>query len=347
MGNEQKNYVVIDFCKFFFAILIILLHTKPFREINAEFDFWFTQIVCRLAVPFFFIVSGFFVKDKMANGHKVFGYIKRLFVLYVLYFICYLPQTIMTWKVSGVQGKELIFFLGKYFLFVGSYYQLWYFLGLIVAVAILYCLVNICKLSIRTNFIIAICLYVIGVLGNTYNVLFMQIPVVGCILPIYYKLFDTTRNGVFFGLLFVMTGYYIRKCASSWKRSTCIIGLIIGMLLMHLEVYGVRAYIGANTMDMTFSLYLVSICLFMLLKTINFSQDNARLGCKLRVMSTLMFGWHMFIDYYLCAVFLLGFQKTLSSMVQAALTLVLTIVGAFVILQVSECRLFKWIKIFY
>ena len=58
--------------------------------------------------------------------------------------------------------------------------------------------------------IVAILLYIIGVLGNTYLLEWVQSQHYN-VLWLYNILFSTTRNGIFFGFPFVATGYLISK----------------------------------------------------------------------------------------------------------------------------------------
>ena len=51
--NLNKRNTAIDLAKYVAAILVIGIHTSPFKEISANVDFFFCHLLCRLAVPFF------------------------------------------------------------------------------------------------------------------------------------------------------------------------------------------------------------------------------------------------------------------------------------------------------
>lgn len=55
----KKQMYLIDIFKFFFCLCVIAIHTSLLKNCSDEVFFWTNQCVLRLAVPFFFIVSGF------------------------------------------------------------------------------------------------------------------------------------------------------------------------------------------------------------------------------------------------------------------------------------------------
>ena len=90
-GKIMKQYKSLDFAKFICAILIIILHTAPFASYSKLLTFGFRNIVTVIAVPFFFLTSGFlaFKKIDSLDGEKkktyVVQYLKRLVVMYLIW----------------------------------------------------------------------------------------------------------------------------------------------------------------------------------------------------------------------------------------------------------------------
>lgn len=68
--NERNKY--IDFVKYVASILIIAIHTSLFKDYNEILYFAFVNVICRLAVPFFAISTGYFMTRKfdLAKGKK-------------------------------------------------------------------------------------------------------------------------------------------------------------------------------------------------------------------------------------------------------------------------------------
>lgn len=57
--EKNKGYVGIDYFRVIAAFLIVAIHTSPFASFSETGDFIFTRIIARVAVPFFFMTSGF------------------------------------------------------------------------------------------------------------------------------------------------------------------------------------------------------------------------------------------------------------------------------------------------
>ena len=43
------------------AVLVAAIHTSPLATYTADGDFFLTRVLARLAVPFFFLVTGYFL----------------------------------------------------------------------------------------------------------------------------------------------------------------------------------------------------------------------------------------------------------------------------------------------
>ncbi len=94
---KSKN-ASIDILKFVFSILIILLHSCQVGNFslrqNSVYGYGYVFIIfviCRIAVPFFFVTSSYFLfrgMKKSPEPHmRVFNYCKRLFILYSVWFL--------------------------------------------------------------------------------------------------------------------------------------------------------------------------------------------------------------------------------------------------------------------
>jgi len=92
---NTTNNAAIDIMKFICAILIVSIHTSPLLEINRLWSLGITIYIARIAVPFFFVTSGYFFAKKImtTNGSsRVFpDYLLKLFKLYVGWSLVYFP----------------------------------------------------------------------------------------------------------------------------------------------------------------------------------------------------------------------------------------------------------------
>lgn len=60
----RKDYPGIDIFRMIAAILVIGIHTWPFADFGEIPELLFTRTIARIAVPFFFMASGFFLFGK-------------------------------------------------------------------------------------------------------------------------------------------------------------------------------------------------------------------------------------------------------------------------------------------
>ena len=64
--RKKESYNSIDIMRVICAIMVVVIHIPPFGSIE-RFDtinYYLQQYVSRVAVPFFFITSGFFLAKK-------------------------------------------------------------------------------------------------------------------------------------------------------------------------------------------------------------------------------------------------------------------------------------------
>ena len=59
--RQKKSYGAIDNFRLAAALLIVAIHTAPLASFSPTVDFLVTYCFGRVAVPFFFLVTGFFV----------------------------------------------------------------------------------------------------------------------------------------------------------------------------------------------------------------------------------------------------------------------------------------------
>ena len=96
--NQVKtNYHAIDLARFVAACLIVALHASPLTSVSENFNFYIKNGLSRLAVPFFFMASGFFLATKMTDYQKVKQYITNILRMYIIWSAVYLPIIVIDW----------------------------------------------------------------------------------------------------------------------------------------------------------------------------------------------------------------------------------------------------------
>ncbi len=84
--SQSKNLASVDLFKLIAAIMVVAMHSHAFIQ-NANLDYWLTCL-CRIGVPFFFVVGSYFY---FKSNKPISKYIKRLLILYIAWFIIEIP----------------------------------------------------------------------------------------------------------------------------------------------------------------------------------------------------------------------------------------------------------------
>ncbi|MGO4537586.1 serine racemase VanT catalytic subunit [Paenibacillus sp. 2TAB19] len=200
----------IDWFKIVAALLVIAVHTGPLMTYSPDADFLLTGIAARIAVPFFFIASGyFFFLKKMndesnRNSKSLHRYALRTGKLYVIAIIIYIPINVYAGYFSAAEAGFSWAGLTSDLIFNGTFYHLWYLPASILGMYITYALYN--HLSLKGMLIAAAGLYAIGLLGDSYYGLTATNDTLLKLYDVMFTLFDYTRNGIFFTPLYFALG---------------------------------------------------------------------------------------------------------------------------------------------
>lgn len=344
--KKQKEYIAIDIFRFVCALMVISLHIRPFTDFSFELGFWMEEIISRIAVPFFFVTSGFFLAAKIQDRNRVKCYFMKVLRLYLVYTILYFPQIVYSFRKVGEGPVDFIRTFLHDFLLSGPYTHLWYFRALLVVVFLIYILKNRTSLSDRKLLLGAFVLYVIGCAGCTYRNFVIQNNILGMIILGYEKIFVTTRNGLFFGFFYSFLGYYAWNFKSKISEKYFGIFAVFSLILLHAEAYILRFALHIEEgFDMLYTLPLVVYFLFRLLCSIRVSVYYAQIGRYLRKLSTLMFGLHLFVKFYLHWILLHIVKSSLKSLPYYLVMTAATIGVSCFIIWMENRKGFEFLKL--
>lgn len=198
----------LDDFKWVAALLVAAIHTSPFESLNKTADFLLTRVLARVAVPFFFMVTGFFVLYGACKEHggieRILLSIKKTGFWYLLVTILYLPVQLYKLVKNPVKPADLAGGVLKAVFFDGTYYHLWYFPAVMMGLLLVYFLLRWGK---KKAFVCAGILYIIGLFGDSYYGITEQFPVWKGMYDEMFHVFSYTRNGLFFAPLFLLLGY--------------------------------------------------------------------------------------------------------------------------------------------
>ena len=83
----MKKILNLDTFRFIVSFLIVAIHVYPFVTINSEVDYYFTHVFCRIGVPLFLMITGYFILPKDIDTLK--KYTIKIIKIYLLCMLIY------------------------------------------------------------------------------------------------------------------------------------------------------------------------------------------------------------------------------------------------------------------
>ena len=229
--GKYKNYTGIDFFRLIAAILIITIHTSPLASFSATGDFILTRIVARVAVPFFFMTSGFFLISRYSRDNdKLKKFVNKTACIYGIAILIYIPVNIYN---GYFNSDNLIPNILKDLFFDGTIYHLWYLPASIFGAWIAWYLVK--HFDYKRALIMSSILYLIGFFGDSYYGITEKISGLNSFYQFVFQVSDYTRNGVFFAPLFFILGGFIADTHHKISFRNSFLGCGISFALMLAE----------------------------------------------------------------------------------------------------------------
>ena len=327
-NKRTENFNGIDLVKFFCAILVFIIHISPVQNPISEFSknvlYGLKHGLCRIAVPFYFVCSGFFLFNKMPlyelNTERVKHY-------------CY--------KILRLVG------IWHVLLFIGGTGHLWY-LGATVIAVILLSVFLFVGVRFRYICVSACLLYAIGLLGDAYYGVIeplSKITVFNYLLKGYDFAFSTTRNGVFMGFPFVLMGAIFSQYRFGLKPKNALAGFVISVLCLLTEAF----WLKYNDIPKDNNMYicLIPVAFFMFSFATSVRLTDRAIYKHLRRIGVLVYFLHMLINEFVWLGIsvinkLLGIELT---DYQFIISLGCTLIFAMFIEWLSCKEKFKWINL--
>lgn len=226
--SKTREYGGIDQFRMVAAILVIAIHTSPFLMWSETADFIFTRVIARVAVPFFFMTSGFFLLGKGSWSEPRWRrYLKKTFLIYAGVILLYLPINIYT---GYFRQDRLFYHIVKDLLFDGTFYHLWYLPASILGAVIAYLLLR--KLPMNIVLLLTSILYILGLMGDSYYGFTGMYAPLRTVYDSIFKIFDYTRNGIFFAPIFFVLGANIAGKTKRPSMQISLAGFAVTLVLM-------------------------------------------------------------------------------------------------------------------
>lgn len=316
----------IDLFKLIAAALVLMSHTGILNSYSQKLNYYFVNVTFRWCVPFFFMVSGYFMVDDLK---RLCRYLLRIFLLELLW-------TVLYYIAPGYPMELNMELVRRFFQIGGAIDPFWYLPSLAVSVLLVYVLRKICRENDAAMFVIVSILYIFALVGDTYLYAFPnnKISVINSILWV-----GSTRNGFLFGSLYIFIGNFLRrngkteKLLCDVKYSTLAAVIAVSFLYLCLEIFifarlhtGVDCNVLVSTVPLATAVFLLSLKL----------RVRADLSRFCRKMSTLIFMSH----YYFVIVITWGRNSVLRFLVILGLSAILS---AFIAILSNKIRFLRYL----
>ena len=324
----MSKKINIDIWRFIVSFLIVAIHISPFAKISPEFDFFFTRILGRIAVPLFLMITGYYILDRALKDKQVLvDYTKKILKIYLLCILLYLPINIY---MGSFKNIDIITILKDFFI-NGTLYHLWYFPALIVGVWITYYLVK--KLGRKKALIATILLYIIGVFGDSYYGITIMNHITKNIYELIFNIFDYTRNGLFYVPIFICLGHIVKTDTRKNTKLNLLYALLFFILI---SVEGsILHYYNLQRHDSMY-LFLLPLMYFLFCYLMDHSKKSNK---KIRNIATYIYIFHpLFIVGIRFVSGIIGMDKIFveNNLTLYLLVCITTTIFAFLIEKIKE-----------
>ena len=341
---EKPSFLGLDAVKMIAAVLVVGTHSQILAVIPAPLA-GIINVAIALAVPFFFIASGFlcFFLSHSKHDEEIRRTRKAAHAslwLYAAWTIVYLPASIASFVVenAGFTLKTILRYVHKV-VFVGEW-QLWFLLSMAIGYAAIHWLLCVGVSRIRI-FMIGVTCYVIScvieVLQGAPDGAFPSF--IEQMIDVYDKVFASPRvllQGISYIAVGMMMAYFYEKFYEIlWHRRANTIGLLlVGIVLWVLN------YKSTQSTNILISICLCGLLRFLLAIIVSWVSlmwvqvDYTGVFRYMRTVSAVMYLAHM----YFLVVFTLTVTNGISMQISALpspsynlFTFFLAIVGCFVV----------------
>jgi len=301
----MSRNISLDILKVFLAILVVLIHLSFLRDKMVLVSQLLVNGICRQAVPIFLVISGYYFYS-IKSKEKLFEWIKRLIILYILWMFIYCYRWI-----GEFSFKQSIFVLGA------GYLHLWYLIGTLFAGIILY--------VVKSKKWLAWCIIILFFLGY-----FIQ-------LLLYLEYFNKdfyepylSRNFLFFCFPFMGIGYLLADKKNN-RFSPSLWVLFFVLLLVLAESYISYKFLtkgGLVSFDLMLTSLLAAPLIFLYVKNKQVLGNSKNIA----LYSTAIYLIHPIVLHH---IILLDTME-LSSIVQKLLVFALIFLFSYILVLINK-----------
>lgn len=264
----QRNQT-IDLSKFIFSLFIIGIHAQIFKNSLPAAYYTITMGVFRIAVPFFFVVSGYYFYKRIQDKKPLKPYFMKLLKAFVIFEII---EIIIFSPFFFMYFQNIVFYIWK-IISTGLGGAYWYLSSLILSLLLMIPLWK--RKKIMPCFIIGLILYVICMTNDSYSQFFLGSHIQKLAI-LHTQIWTWPQAGLCSSLFYLSLGALIYQYQPKIKYIHIL--LILSLLVLIGESYLLQSN-QANDGNCYLSLmFLTPLLLLFCLQHPSFCFDTKRLG---------------------------------------------------------------------
>ena len=313
MISQRKNLDAADVLKFVLSITIVATHTSLFEG-------YITPLV-RLAVPAFFMISGYFFFSKINSCDskaKQRAYLKKSVThnlkLYFFWFILLLPLTLYIRKshtIALITGFAIVLFLSD-------------------------------KISQSALIIIGVICYIPSLLSSNYEFLLSSFDGLRAIGDSLSQIFLLPCHNFSVGILYIAIGKYLAEKNYEGKTKRYTATFLLAFAALVAEFLALR--FSSVEIKNTDCYIAVPFAAYYLCKVFLTLDITCKYSIILRKISAVSYCAHMAVFMVVGKAFKIFEMPDWQNVLHFAITLILTHILSLVLIKLTEYKVFRFLK---
>ena len=339
MTLERKNLDSADVLKYVLSILIVATHTSFLEG-------YITPLV-RLAVPAFFMISGYFFfgrinscDSKRSQTAYLKKSVKHNLKLYLFWFVLLLPLTLYVRKYHTMGLWGGLSHLVRDFCFGSTFQSSWYIIALITGFAIVLFLSR--KLPQWALVVIGVICYIPSLLSSNYEFLIASSDTLQTFGHSLSHIFLLPCRNFSVSILYIAIGKYLAEKNYEGKTKRYTVTFLLAFAALVAEYLALR-FSGVKIVntDCYIALPFASYYLCKVFLTLDITCKSSVL---LRKISTVSYCAHMAVFMVIGKLFKIFEIPDWKNILHFAVTLILTQLFALVLIRLSKCEKLRFLK---
>lgn len=223
MKMPQRNQT-IDLLKFIFSFFIIGIHAQIFKNILPVAYYTITMGLFRIAVPFFFVVSGYYFYQKLQKNKPIKPYFMKLIKIFVIFelleIIIFSPFFLMYFK-------NVFYYIWK-IVSTGLGGAYWYLTSLILSLLIMMPLWK--KKRLYPCFLAGLLMYLFCMTNDSYSPFFIHTHIQKLAI-LHTQIWSWPQAGLCSSIFYLSIGAIISKYQPQIKYLHMILFISFGLLI--------------------------------------------------------------------------------------------------------------------